>query len=315
MLDMRRSFTRLASLFLTAVLLILVPYESDGQSTPSADQIELFRNLTPDQQDAILKQLSGSGSTGTGTSGSSSTSTGTDLQGQSRQSNQNPNDQQRNPRSAQGQQQPLIPLIKGDDWVVVEIDYHLAARPLSQTLQSYYAGIQGNPSAQNVQAIQAALAAQGGTGAGVPGGLQQGTGTGTNQQLPATPESLLTPEEKKTLDDLMALIRSRNPYQLTHDGELVLPGFAPMPLGGLTEEQATLRLRVEPAFRAVEVRLTRLPLNKTGYQSLKPFGYDLFNTSASTFSPATNVPVPDDYVLGAGDQLDVQLYGSQNRSF
>ena len=28
----------------------------------------------------------------------------------------------------------------------------------------------------------------------------------------------------------------------------------------------------------------------------------------------TNVPVPSDYVVGAGDELSVQLYGSQNRT-
>src|SRR6185369_7672420 len=28
----------------------------------------------------------------------------------------------------------------------------------------------------------------------------------------------------------------------------------------------------------------------------------------------TNVPVPADYVIGPGDQLEVQLYGNQNRT-
>jgi len=32
----------------------------------------------------------------------------------------------------------------------------------------------------------------------------------------------------------------------------------------------------------------------------------------STFAPATNVPVPADYVVGPDDELDVQLYGSRN---
>ncbi len=112
----------------------------------------------------------------------------------------------------------------------------------------------------------------------------------------------------------MELIRSRNPYQLTRDGALLLPGFAPIPLLGLTEEQATLRLRIEPAFRDVDIRITRLPLKKTGPEGLKLFGYDLFNRAPSTFAPATNVPVPSDYIVGSGDELDVQLYGSQNRS-
>ncbi len=59
---------------------------------------------------------------------------------------------------------------------------------------------------------------------------------------------------------------------------------------------------------------TRLPLKKTGAAGLKPFGYDLFPRPASTFAPVTNVPVPADYIIGAGDELQVQLFGTENRS-
>ena len=54
-------------------------------------------------------------------------------------------------------------------------------------------------------------------------------------------------------------------------------------------------------------------LPATGIEALKPFGYELFSTSPSTFAPVTNVPVPSDYRIGSGDQLNVQLFGSQNR--
>jgi polysaccharide biosynthesis/export protein len=86
-----------------------------------------------------------------------------------------------------------------------------------------------------------------------------------------------------------------------------------MALLGLTEEQATLRLKVEPAFRGIDIRLTRLPLKRTDAEGLKPFGYDLFDQGVSTFAPVTNVPVPSNYIVGSGDQLNVQLYGNQNR--
>jgi polysaccharide export outer membrane protein len=133
----------------------------------------------------------------------------------------------------------------------------------------------------------------------------------TSQQF--RPE--LTDEQKKQRQDLIDLIRSKNPYQLSHDGVLLLPGFAPVPLAGLTEQLATLRLGVEPALRDLFIRITKLPLAKTGATALKPFGYDLFDRPISTFAPATNVPVPSDYVLGPGDEIDVQLYGSRNMSF
>jgi polysaccharide export outer membrane protein len=48
--------------------------------------------------------------------------------------------------------------------------------------------------------------------------------------------------------------------------------------------------------------------------ALKPFGYDLFDQRLSTFAPATNVPVPADYVVGAGDELDILFYGTVNRN-
>jgi polysaccharide biosynthesis/export protein len=93
-----------------------------------------------------------------------------------------------------------------------------------------------------------------------------------------------------------------------------LPGFPPIPLLGLSDDDASLRLKADPAFAKLDIRLTRLPLKKTGLPALKPFGYDLFDHSLSTFAPVTNVPVPADYVIGAGDELEVQLYGSQNRT-
>jgi polysaccharide export outer membrane protein len=126
----------------------------------------------------------------------------------------------------------------------------------------------------------------------------------------ARPE--LTDEEKKRREDLIDLIRVKNPYQLSRDGMLSLPGFQPIPLAGLSEQLATLRLGVEPALRDLYIRITKLPLARLGPTALKPFGYDLFDRPISTFAPATNVPVPSDYVLGSGDELEVQFYGTKN---
>jgi protein involved in polysaccharide export with SLBB domain len=109
-------------------------------------------------------------------------------------------------------------------------------------------------------------------------------------------------------------MRSRNPYQLDSEGALVLPGFAPIMLAGLDAKQATLRLSAVNVFLKLDVKVTRLPVRKTGVAGLKPFGYDLFKDTSSTFAPVTDVPVPSDYIVGAGDQLNVQLFGSQNRN-
>ncbi len=48
---------------------------------------------------------------------------------------------------------------------------------------------------------------------------------------------------------------------------------------------------------------------------LKQFGYELFAGVPSTFAPATDVPVPSEYVLGPGDELEVQLFGQKSSLF
>ena len=42
---------------------------------------------------------------------------------------------------------------------------------------------------------------------------------------------------------------------------------------------------------------------------LVQFGYSLFSTKVSTFAPADNVPVDNNYVIGPGDELNVQIWG------
>jgi protein involved in polysaccharide export with SLBB domain len=106
----------------------------------------------------------------------------------------------------------------------------------------------------------------------------------------------------------------RNPYQLDRSAALQLPGLEPIALGGLSEQQANRRLAADPSLRRFATKVTRLPVSRVGLAGLKPFGYDLFNDSPSTFAPLNDVPVPADYTLGAGDQLTAQLFGAQNRT-
>jgi protein involved in polysaccharide export with SLBB domain len=45
---------------------------------------------------------------------------------------------------------------------------------------------------------------------------------------------------------------------------------------------------------------------------LPRFGYDLFAGEPTTFAPATDIPIPVDYVVGPGDTVELQLFGSQS---
>jgi protein involved in polysaccharide export with SLBB domain len=132
--------------------------------------------------------------------------------------------------------------------------------------------------------------------------------------IPGELAPVLEPEELEELEAVIELVRSRNPYKLDENGEITLPGFEPIVLAGLDEKQAALRLSAIATFRKLDVKLIRLPLRKIGIEGLKPFGYELFKKGASTFAPATDIPVPNDYIVGPGDQLRVQLYGSENRT-
>lgn len=46
--------------------------------------------------------------------------------------------------------------------------------------------------------------------------------------------------------------------------------------------------------------------------NLQQFGYELFSGEPSTFAPATDVPVPAEYIVGPGDEIKVQLYGNDS---
>jgi protein involved in polysaccharide export with SLBB domain len=126
----------------------------------------------------------------------------------------------------------------------------------------------------------------------------------------------LTPRARldARLEALRERIQRGNPYSLDRSGRLELPGFEPLPLLGLDEELAAARLATDPELAAFAIRVKLLPLQRTGADALRPFGYELFTDAPSTFAPVDDAPVPSDYVVGAGDVLRVQLFGSTNRS-
>ena len=42
------------------------------------------------------------------------------------------------------------------------------------------------------------------------------------------------------------------------------------------------------------------------------YGYETFNSAPTTFSLSSDVPIPPDYVLGPGDKLTIEYYGTEN---
>jgi polysaccharide export outer membrane protein len=49
-------------------------------------------------------------------------------------------------------------------------------------------------------------------------------------------------------------------------------------------------------------------------QKLQPFGYNIFAGQPTSLAPVSDIPVPDDYIVGPGDEIKVQLFGKENSS-
>ena len=54
---------------------------------------------------------------------------------------------------------------------------------------------------------------------------------------------------------------------------------------------------------------------KSNDEPLKLFGYDFFNNQPLTFALLSNIPVPEDYLIGPGDNIKVLIFGNQNSEF
>ncbi len=48
---------------------------------------------------------------------------------------------------------------------------------------------------------------------------------------------------------------------------------------------------------------------------LKQFGYDIFSEVPTTFAPITNIPIPNNYVIGPGDVINIFFFGSKNLKY
>ena len=254
----------------------------------------MFRNLPPDQQQQILERMNRGGSTNSARA-----------------------DRERDldfPRFITPRRD------KGDDEEDGRDDDMKSMRPprlkpedsvlLSLEIRQYE---RRAPELEDSERREQAAAAP--TQPAIPG--RQGVTQPLSDKLPPAGSREMPPlldrseEQRQRLEDFRERVLRRNPYRLDRSGILNIPELGPIPLAGLTAEQATERLGAEIRLQEYIVRVTHLPLRSFGAEALKPFGYDLFKGMPSTFAPATDVPVPAEYVVGPGDEIEVQLIGTQ----
>ena len=232
--------------------------------TPTQQQIDLYKNLPPDQQKAIMESLSKGGS------GSKS-------------------DQQLSfPQTVQprGVEQPKAEggedRLQPHDTILLYLEIRKFEGPSPRKSETSSAAGAKSPAIANAES-----------------------------RTPVT----FTPERTAELEQIRDRIRLRNPFKLDDSGALYMPETGPVMLAGLTVDEAEDRLSVNEQLKDFDISIVRLPVKPQDAEGLKPFGYDLFAGSPTTFAPATDVPVPADYVIGPGDSLQVQLIGNTKGNY
>src|ERR1700752_4783915 len=161
----------LAGLLLAVCCVSFSGGRAEGQTSPTPEQLQTFQGLTPEQQQAIRSALGG---TGQAAGGSDLGLRRPGELGQTEQQDQMLQRQRRKSAEAEEETEPLIPVLKREDWVIIEIDYQLPPRPVPPYLQALYSSTaQSGPgsaaaSSQSVASSAQAAATQIAAQTGVP---------------------------------------------------------------------------------------------------------------------------------------------------
>jgi polysaccharide biosynthesis/export protein len=291
-----------------AVALLLIGAAVVAQTpTPTQDQLNIFKSLPQDQQDALMQSVLGGKGDGTNKKSDSqleSPETVKKKNDRTGERDQEPSsDKTKDGRTLRKSDED--PELRADDYVLIDLtpveldkDGNLIVR---------------------------------GTGNPPTGSATLNSGAGTNPVDSAGKDKknnsasdfgrLRVDQQQKTTDETTrsAAVRDRvlkgNPYKLNRFGVLEIPGLPSIPLAGLTADEATRRLSADPDLRDFTVKLTLLRLEPQEDEGAKPFGYDLFQGVPSTFAPVKDIQVPIDYVVGPGDTFSIQLYGNETGSY
>jgi polysaccharide biosynthesis/export protein len=263
--------------------------------TPTAEQVQVFQNLDPEQQRTVIEAM--------GKSGGQAGTTRTDPRFESPTTVL--------PRSTEdGRLKNLSPdgepRLAAGDTLIVEFEpvtFEGQDRVLTERPRPPVDPLQGRTTTSATGRMDGTV-----PNSTPPPGQQPAAGAAPRTEIQRDIQRTKT--EEAELKRFIETVRRANPYRLDRSGAIDLPGLGVVPLAGLTVLQATQRLAVEQFLQEFRIRLTLLPLEPVGSDALKPFGYDLFAGSPTTFAPVTDIPVPAEFVVGPGDRLEVQLIGN-----
>jgi protein involved in polysaccharide export with SLBB domain len=301
-----------------AACMLLLSAAIAGAQTPTSDQLNALKNLPQDQQDSLLQGVLGKTDNNTKKTDSKLTTPetvqpkNTELSGQYEKITRGKTVDGRILRQADED-----PELRADDSVLIEL--------APADAEDFTNGANGENNGNGTGNGGANVGANGGRNtagdANNPANAKNlagaaGYGMANRDIFRAKPEEKpKTDEEKEKLEKFRQRILSGNPYRLNRFGVLEIPGLPAIPLAGLTADEATKRLSADPDLQDYRVRLSLLRLLPFGEDALKPFGYDLFEGVPSTFAPVSDIQVPVGYIVGVGDTLDIELYGSEPASY
>jgi protein involved in polysaccharide export with SLBB domain len=288
-----------------------------GAQTPTPDQLDAFKSLSPDQQQALIQSLLGKGGGGTVRKTDSKLSTPETVERNDRLGELEKESKKDKTIDGRMLRKPdEDPELRAGDSVLIDLTpVELVGKDNDVVSPagggSSAPGANGVPPPPNSTASNSKDSSPKGAGIeGTEGKNKIGNDFGRLQfPHPKTPEEMGQSEKERDR------ILKGNPYKLNRFGVLELPGLPSIPLAGLTADEATRRLSADPDLRNYTVRLTLLRLVPLANEGAKPFGYDLFRGVPSTFAPVKDIQVPIDYVVGPGDTFNVQLYGKEVGSF
>jgi len=147
--------------------------------------------------------------------------------------------------------------------------------------------------------------------------LMSTTVMSTNTQAEDPPPASTTASAEETTIDLSdPQVRARLRAAGVNPDELLLllkaqkGGKTPLGSAAPTSPQAFPPVPPPPGAQAVVVD-SLAPVDSTGVEASKYFGYDIFRLSPKTFEPLAFGPVSSDYLVGPGDEVIVNVWGAQ----
>lgn len=135
------------------------------------------------------------------------------------------------------------------------------------------------------------------------------------QSAPETPSAIETSMRARLASDVKASAKEKTGEQsdvINQGGQSELKKSDLVAPGKEEQRDMAASRGQDIELRSSWERFLQDPKVRGVANDFSQFGYQLFTGSSGTLAPATDIPVPPEYVLGPGDELQMQLYGTRS---